>query len=209
MMLARLRDAPPLSGRDVLNALEGVVYATDLNGILTFVAEAAWEEFAKGNGAPGLRADLVIGASLFDMIDDEEMRAAYRELHDDIVGGARTRVAFTYHCDAPSMERVMRMSVTRLTVDERAVGVLYQGQLLEEHIRPPASLWLRGSPGQSPAAPMVAFCASCTRVAWRDPTRKTAALTWMSVDEFRARGGPAPASPVQHLCPNCRLGIGV
>ena len=55
------RDAAPLSGRDVLNALEGVVYATDLNGILTFVAESAWEEFANGNGAPGLRADLVIG----------------------------------------------------------------------------------------------------------------------------------------------------
>lgn len=203
-MLAELREAAPLYGRDVMNALEGVVYATDLNGTLTFVAAGAWDEFANGNGAPGLTSDLVLGVSLFDMIDGDEIREAYRALHDDIVAGARARVVFTYRCDGPALERMMRMSVTRLELDGRAVGVLYQSVMLEERIRPPASMWLRGGDAASPAAPTVAFCSSCARVAWRDPRKPRDGLTWMSVQDFHAQGGPNPASPAQHICPECK-----
>ena len=203
-MLAQLREAAPLYGRDVMNALEGVVYATDLNGTLTFVAETAWDEFANGNGGLGLSSDVVLGVSLFDMIDGDEMRDAYRALHDDIVSGARSRVVFAYHCDAPGLERIMRMSVTRLEAHGRAVGVLYQSVLLEERIRPPASMWLRGSGAGSPAAPTVAFCSSCARVAWRDPRKVRDNVTWMSIADFHAHGGPDPASPAQHICPECK-----
>jgi hypothetical protein len=187
----------PLSGIDVLSALDGVVYTTDLNGIVTHVSDDSWAAFARENGAPNLTPSAVLGRRLLDMFAGDAVRNYYSAIHDAIVQGAKSRVLLSFRCDAPHMERVMRMAISALSAGGRLVAVLYQSQQIEERDR---SDWKASSLTSDQAAVSLPQCSFCNRVEHLtdDDERR-----WLSADAYVRSGGETPVTPIHTICPEC------
>lgn len=194
----------PLSGLDVLSGLEGVVYATDLNGRISLVAQPGWEQFARENGAEGIAdARSIVGVDLLDLIAGPVVQRVYRTIHEDIVEGRRPQVVFTYRCDAPDLERHMRMAISGLSTGGRLVGVLYQSQIVQALARPPID-FLVSAPGRhrppSPPIPEVAVCGFCGDVG---KSLDDGDAAWTSAAAFYAVNGNAPVRVAHAICPAC------
>ena len=196
----------PISAGHFLEALDGVTYVTDTEGVVRLLGVTGWCHFAAANDGLELTPVAVLGMSLFDMIAGEEVRDAYRAMHDTVVGGVRPRVCFTFRCDAPDVERWMRMSIS-LVRGERDVGVLYQSQLLRSEVRPSVALFsrelileqLKGEAGR----PIVAICSYCQRVAEGDgETRR-----WMDAATYYRRGGGSDVRVSHGVCDGCMANV--
>ena len=81
---------PPLAAQDLLDAMEGVTWLTDLEGTILAVGQRNWGLFAADNGAPGLSWQSVVGTSAFAGIQGSAVQAAYRRLHAAVSSGRRT-----------------------------------------------------------------------------------------------------------------------
>jgi hypothetical protein len=199
----------PLSGMDVLAGLEGVVYATDLNGRISLVAQPGWGRFAQENGAAALVNERsVIGADLLELISGPTVQRVYRTIHDDIVSGRRPQVVFTYRCDAPDLERHMRMAISGLSSGGRLVGILYQSQIIQALPRPPID-FLVSAPGrtrpQVTPAPDIAVCGFCGDVSLSVEGEN---VSWISPASFYARNGDAAVRVNHSICPRCDTRLG-
>jgi hypothetical protein len=198
--------SPLLSAGQLLEAMEGVAYLTDLNATILAVGKRGWSLFAVENAVPWYTADAVIGTSLFDAIDGDELRNAYRRLHAAVVARRRAETVFEYRCDSPIAERHMRMSITAVTGESGVVAVLYQSQMLAEVRRLPMPLFsadLRASQHRPPAPDrLVALCSFCQRVAW-PPEADARPRRWISAAEYYRRGGRSDAVVSDGICPAC------
>ncbi len=198
----------PLSATDVLGALEGVVYTTDLNGVITYVSQPSWGAFAEENGAPHIASAMgLLGRSLFTAISGPTVTAVYRSIHQDIVEGRRPQLVFTYRCDAPDRERHMRMAVSGLRSGDRLVGVLYQSQLIETMRRPPIDFLATGR--ARPPAPNlqdVLVCSFCGDVA--SGALDSGRAKWVPPAAFYASVGDTPVRVVDAACPRCAAEVG-
>ncbi|HEX8568490.1 MAG TPA: hypothetical protein VF699_00995 [Caulobacteraceae bacterium] len=195
-----------VSVHHLLEALEGVTYVTDTDGVIRVLGLSAWCDFAAANDAPELAPIGVIGTSLFDMISGEDVRDAYRAMHQAVVTGARPRACFTFRCDSPDVERWMRMSIS-LVRGEGDVGVLYQSQLIRSEVRPSVALFsrelllqgLRGEAGR----PIVAICSYCQRVA----EGQGGGRWWMDAASYYRRGGGSQVRVSHGVCDACMANV--
>jgi hypothetical protein len=190
----------------LLDAMEGVAYLTDRDAMILAVGQRGWLAFATENAAPWLTAEAMVGTSLFDAIDGQASRDAWRRLHVAVASGQRTATVFEYRCDAPGAERHMRMSITAVTADGGVAAILYQSQMLAEVRRLPLPLLsadmresLRRPP---PPKHVVVLCSFCQRVAW-PPPGDGRARRWISAVEFYRRGGPPDTAISNGICPPC------
>lgn len=191
---------PSFASASLLDALDGVAYWTDLDGVIGEVAARGWREAAAGFGAPGLTAASVVGRNLFDMFDGPRVRAVYLDLHRAVASGARPRVTFTCHCDAAETVRQMRMTIGAI-VDAGAVrGVLYHSQIVDQRQRPPLSLLARSDALRQirdDTAPIVTLCGFCQQV------QVPGGDVWVEPEDYYRLGGRSEVRLSHGVCPAC------
>ena len=182
-----------------LDALDGIAYVADPEGIILATCSGAWVEFSVANQAH-LPTESVVGRSLFEIIRGEEVRAAHRALHQKVLRDGR-QLSFEYRCDAPDRERRMKMSLGPLRNRAGAMaGVLYQSTLLSETTRIPlpflSSEELLAAWEDERTRPVVGVCAWCADVRLQG--------RWIPPDEYYRRGGRAGVRRSHGIGPGCR-----
>jgi hypothetical protein len=190
----------PISSRTLLNALDGIVYLVDGLGILRAYGDPNWTVFADAQNAPHLGNGAAIGKSIFDGIEGEEVRTAYRRLHGAAASSRGRRITFEYRCDSPATERTMRMSLTNV------IGslVLYQSQILSEVPRPWMSLFnfKNSYSARGRNSPVVTMCSFCNQVRW-PLSASDEEVHWISPGDYYRSGGQDDVSISHGICPRC------
>lgn len=195
-----------MTAERLLDAMDGVAYLTDRDGVILSVGARGWTEFASDNASPELTVDTVTGTSLFAAMSGIAVRDMYQRLHAAVSSGRRVASVFEYRCNSPIAERRMRMSITAVTNETGVAAVLYQSQLLTETVRPPLPLFARelraAKENAASQLPMVALCSFCHRVEW--PLGSEAGpRRWIEPTDYYRRGGSSDVSVTHGICPPC------
>ncbi|MGE4221080.1 MAG: hypothetical protein AB7G39_16665 [Alphaproteobacteria bacterium] len=192
---------------EFLEALDGIVYLVAADGTILATNRRLWNAFAHSGGAPGLTPEFVRGRSLFAMIAGDEVRSIARRMHDAALTTHRQgNISYTFRCDAPDVERRMRISASALSIEGSDLGVLYQSTLLSEAVRAPISLF---EPATMDAyfdhervKQIVTLCSYCHAVAWPpDATAKD--RDWIDPTDYYRRGGLSDVRVSHGICPSC------
>lgn len=190
---------------EFLNALDGTAYCTDLDGRLASVGHTNWNHFATENGGRPLAETHPIGRPLAEVVSGEMVRSFYQRAHKVAVSGER-RVSFMFRCDAPDVERRMKMSISPLRVGKEVVGVLYQSTILAERTRPPMR-FLDVSEAleqyKRDSVPLVTVCSFCAKIDWPIGT----ATTWVEPEDYYRSGGASEVRISHGVCPHCAEGV--
>jgi len=187
----------------LLNAMEGVVYLVDPEAVIIAVGERGWRSFAELNDAPDLAdATAVVGRPLLDLVQGEAVRQAYEGFLTTLRHDAARCLSFEFSCDAPAMARRMRMSISAVAEGERLAGFLFQSLLLEEHSRPPISLFdpevITGILAKRKDWPFLHLCSYCQRVSMGSETPE-----WIPAERYYQRGGTSEVRISHGICPTC------
>lgn len=185
-----------LPAATVLEAIEDVTYAVDTEGTIVYVNAGPWDAFARENGAPALSHDHVVGRRLEEFLSGKATVGASRATLASLATGAQRRHTYRYRCDAPGMEREMRMTVSRLDGPGGFAGVLFHSVLLRQAPRPSMELLMR--PHFDPALPLVTVCSYCKRFQY--PPGGDA---WLEAQAYLDAGGQAPVRLSHGICPRC------
>ena len=163
-------------------------YEVDHAGWIHDVSQK-WERFAVANGARELTRSRTIGRQLWEFFEGEHTRFVHRQVHHHVLR-TRTEVAYAYRCDAPAIERHMRMRMIPLPGHR----VLYRSVLERSVPRDPSmERRLRHAAGIA----SLRHCSQCDRY-------EVGAL-WMEIGEAIAAVDPTERSvELRHtLCPGC------
>jgi hypothetical protein len=185
----------------MLDALDGTAYITDRDGRLVCVGSSNWNGFANDNKGEELARTPPLGRPILDGIDGEEVRSFYKRAHEVAVSGGR-RITFGFRCDAPDVERRMRLAIGPLRLDGKVVGVLYQSTILSERTRPPFR-FLDAAAAldqyRENAGPLVASCSFCAKVHWPADSDGP----WLEPDDYYRSGGLSAVRITHGVCPDC------
>jgi hypothetical protein len=193
------------SAESLLDAMEGVCYVVDSEGVISVVGRPRWRAFAEQNNASRLgAASNVVGRSLLDFVQGEEVRQSYRSFTEELQSGRRQSVSFEFSCDAPEKSRRMRMCITPILAGGRISGFLFQSVLLEENLRPPIDLFdpqvLMAELAAARQLPILKMCSYCQFVA--APSVSVDA-EWVSAETYYRRGGTSEVRMSHGICPGC------
>lgn len=187
----------------LLDALDGVAYLTSLSGVILEIGVSGWEAAASAAaGRLTLPVSDVLGRSVFDFIQGEDVAGVCRRIQTHVASGGR-HLAYEYRCDAPDLRRQMRLSVSAVRAPPGDVRLLYQSQVLSAVERPWMSLFeperIVAARGAESALPIVGVCAFCHDVRWGE-----AAAPWAPPERYYAEGGRADVRVSHGVCPRCR-----
>ncbi len=191
----------------IFDAIFGIAYAVDRDGtILRFSRGPFLEEERNGVLAPW-EPEKAVGTNLFSHVHGDEVRDAFRALHDAVWKGRRQAVGFDYRCDAPDLERRMHMSLSLLRGAQAPVAVLYQSIVLSETPRVPMPLFaadkLTGR-GEAPLGrPIVRLCSYCQKVCLPQEKGSFGEPEWMEPADYYRRGGGTEISVSHAVCKDC------
>jgi hypothetical protein len=152
----------------------------------------AWLAFARENGAAELSEEAVLGRSLWDFVSDDGLRTLYREIHSRVrLSGVR--VVLPFRCDSPSLQRHMRMTITRANGGQ----LVYESVLVRVVPQGPCAI-LDSRRQRSDA--MLTLCSCCKR-ALLEP------VGWLELEDVAVRLRLFEAKKVPELrhtlCPAC------
>lgn len=186
---------------EFLDALDGTAYFTDLEGRLVSVGRTNWDSFAHENAGGPLAQTPPVGRPLAEFVSGDLVRSFYQRAHEVAVSGGR-RIAFSFRCDAPDVERRMKMAIGPLRLRERIVGVLYQSTILSERARPPIR-FLDVSAAleqyKEDVAPLIVSCSFCSKIDW--PSGRDA--PWAEPEDYYRLGGLSEVRISHGVCPDC------
>lgn len=186
-----------------LNAIDGIAYLVDADGVIVGVGDPAWDEALRRYEVEPEGRRPIVGASLFDAMNGPEVRAIYQGLHRSVLAGERPYIAFEMRCDAPDVRRFLRMSITALHEPDAPPMALYQSQVLSAVPRPWVSLFdpqkIIDHIHLDTALSIVKLCSFCHRVAW--PIE--APREWLPSEDYYRRGGPVDVRTSHGVCPAC------
>ncbi|MGZ5392256.1 MAG: hypothetical protein ACXWD3_10550 [Mycobacterium sp.] len=186
---------------EMLDALDGTAYVTDLEGRLLCVGTQNWDSFASENAGQDLAGSPPLGRPVTEGISGETVRSLYQRVHQVAVSGER-RIAFTFRCDAPDVERRMKMAIGPLRSGNAVVGVLYQSTILSERARPPLRFLEAAAALEQfneDRAPIIANCSFCAKIDW--PVGSDG--PWVEPEVYYQRGGVSEVRISHGICPNC------
>lgn len=190
---------------EMLDALDGTAYVTDIEGRLICVGPQNWDSFAKENAGGTLVGSSSIGHRVTEGISGETVRSLYQRLHQVAVAGER-RIAFTFRCDAPDVERRMKMAIGPLRSGGAVVGVIYQSTILSERARPPMRFMEAAAALEQfkeDRGLIIASCSFCARIEW--PTGNDG--SWVDPEVYYQRGGVSEVRISHGVCPGCADGM--
>lgn len=133
----RSRSAPPaealrpraLEADDVLEALPGLTYVTDADGLLLACSRRAWTRFARRNDGASIAApEAVLGRSIYAAMKTERTQHVHRRIADGVLAG--DLVSYRWCCDGPGVQRNMRMTIRALRLSDHRHGLLYHSRTL-------------------------------------------------------------------------------
>lgn len=186
----------------LLEALAGIAYVVDREGAILGFSRGPFLPTLNGPWDPAQ----AVGKSLFDIVQGEEVREAYRALHDAVWTGNRAAVGFTYRCDSPDTEREMFLSLSRVTDGPATVAMLYQSVVISEVNRPRMPLFSFEVVAENWFAPatggLIRMCSYCHRIAW-PPGAGKAQEEWIEPVDFYRRGGEATPAISHGICNTC------
>jgi hypothetical protein len=198
--------SPDIDTQELLDAIDGVTYLVDASGIIRAIGSISWKRFATQNDASELTADSVIGTSVFAGIDGTDVREACERLHDSVCQRQRPVIAYEYRCDAPDVERRMRMSISPVAGRGNVVMALYQSQLVAEAPRLPLGLMSmkdRTVPTEADSSDEpVVLCSFCHDIAWPIGARQEHQI-WIAIEDYYRRGGLSEVIVSHGICPRC------
>lgn len=190
---------------EMLDALDGTTYLTDIEGRLRSVGAQNWRTFATENAGSTLVDPPPFGRPVMEAISGEKVRSFYQRAHLAAISGDR-RIAFTFRCDAPDVERRMKMAISPLRFRKEVVGVLYQSTVLHERARPPLR-YLEASAAleqyAQDQAPLIASCSFCAKVAWPPGSDGP----WIEPEDYYRAGGVSEVRISHGVCPACAEGM--
>lgn len=191
---------------DLLEALDGIAYVVDPDGLILATNRRQWQDTAVTGGAPELTPDAVRGRSLFAMIAGQEVQDVARRMHDAVLMRRHRVVSYAFRCDGPDVERRMRMSMAPLDQGDEPLGVLYHSIILSECVRAPMPLFepaaMQAYFDRERTRAIVTLCSYCHAVAWPlDAPAK--ARDWIEPTDYYRRGGPSDARVSHGICPAC------
>lgn len=193
-----LQGLPP---QGLLEALDGVAWLTDREGIIDAVGVAGWTDFAEAAEAAAPAPQDILGRSLFSFMLGPDIQDHYRKLHEAAWSGQR-RIAITIRCDAPDMQRRIRLAMTPLMRSGDVVGVLYQCQILSERARPPIRFLSPQAAVEAliaDKAPILNICSFCANVAMPE----VMGGAWLAAEEYYRQGGQSDVRLSHGICPSC------
>jgi ribosomal protein S27AE len=185
----------------VLEAIDGVAWVTDRAGSIVAVGATGWTDFAQAAQASAPAPQEVLGRSLFSFMLGADVQEHYRQLHQAAWSGHR-RIAITIRCDAPEVQRRIRLAMTPLTHSGNVAGVLYQCQVLSEQARPPIRFLSPQAAVEDvigDKAPILNVCSFCADVAMSD----IGGGQWLAAEEYYRLGGESRVRLSHGICPNC------
>lgn len=191
----------------LIDALHGIAYTVDMQGVVTDIGNPNWSAFAEGNGAPEMiDRGSVVGRPLLDFVIGDDVRATYILFMDKLKEGSLRRVAFGFNCDAPSVSRQMVMAITPMAEAGNIGGLLFQSILVSEEIRPPLDIFdfqaLREHDDLLTARPLIFLCSFCQKVSHVDDTPQRS--LWITAEEYYRSGGDSEVQISHRTCPGCR-----
>jgi hypothetical protein len=195
-----------LDAQRLLDAMDGIAYLINADGVILAVGSDAWSRFAVNNAAPWLTVEAVVGSSLFSQVQGSEVQSACRRIHDAVCRERCPVVTYEYRCDAPDAERRMRMSISPVRDRSGSVMALYQSQIVTEAPRLPLGLFSmerRAAPGTAYRhEELVVLCSFCHDLAWPLGAGEQD-RTWIRIDEYYRRGGSGDVAVSHGVCPAC------
>lgn len=189
----------PFSKDALLQAIPGIAYVVDRDGIILALSRGPFMEDVRLPGAAASGYRHAKGLSLFSIIQGDQVRQGYRSMHDAAWSGRFDAFGFAYRCDAPDVERNMFMSISRIAEGTTTVAVLYQSIVVSELRRPPVPLFtFEALREAAPSADrIVSLCSYCQKVKW--PVRGGAARMDRSRRVLSSRGTQRRSGEPRHL----------
>lgn len=187
---------------DWLNAMDGVAYLVAPDGTIIAVGQKGWGDFARAVGGHSPTTAEVVRHSLFDLISGAEAKHAFKAVHKRVATLTTKALTYEYRCDAPDLERLMKMSISALTSQGRLLGVLYQSTVLSSKERVPLAFLSSGEAALNehrlsklPFVTICQFCADVTMAAWKGD--------WVRPTDYYRRGGDDAVRLSHGICPTC------
>lgn len=188
------------STQNLLDAMDGITLLLDGELRIAAVGWPNWNAFLRGNEGPSYAPADILGKSIDGFFTVGEVRETYRRVFRKVLEGRKGELQVTYRCDAPDVQRLMRLSVTRLDGSGGA-RLLYQSVLLDALQRPPIGLF--GVPVRSSGEEdLLTICSLCARVAWPKGVSEEE-REWVEPPEYYRRGGEEVAELSHGFCKNC------
>ena len=187
----------------LLDAMEGVAYLLDRDGIIVAVGREGWRSFAQDNDTSALaEAAAVVGRPLLSFVQGEAVRRAYEGYLEALRSGRRRALSFEFSCDSPTLARRMRLCISTVMAGSAPAGFLFQSLLLEERTRPPVSLFdaavIAAAFAEGRGQPLLSMCSYCQWVAVEKNGRE-----WIPAETYYRRGGTSAVRISHGICPRC------
>ena len=194
-----------LDVQQLLDAVEGVAYAVDREGVILACSRRQWDAFlVRNGGSDGLRAGAVVGRNLFDFIAGEDVAGRYRSWLRSLAASNHGPLTFAFRCDAPGERREMRMAVTRLERGGRLEGFLFHSTVLAAEARPPLNVYdaeaLVEAEQRDTVRPVVLMCSFCQRLRWPPAAMPE---RWVEAEAYYRLGGESRVRISHGICPDC------
>ena len=191
-----------MASRLDLDKSDSLTFETDRNGIIRSIGENNWNLFAKENGAPELRADTVVGRSLFDFIEGTRLRNHIRSVMEQIAQDPNWVWVLPFRCDTPDRKRVIRQSVKPVYWENQCTGFLFQSVDQYSQQRPPLGIYdfqkLRNLGTMDCHLPIIAMCSWCQKV-----QRDAGEDDWISAEDYYVSGGRSEVRISHGICNQC------
>ncbi|MBC7906244.1 MAG: hypothetical protein H7Y60_05790 [Rhodospirillaceae bacterium] len=191
-----------MTAQNVMDSVAGVTYATDPTGTIISIGARGWRLFAAESATPEIaEREHFIGRNLFEFIAGDDVRAGYERLLDRVRSG-EPQIALPCRCDAPSMAREMRLTITPLRRGRALHGFLFQSLTLAEHPRPPLNLFTFTTEfGET--VPLLGMCSLCERVCVDVDRCSDVHAAWLDAERYYANGGSSQVRISHTVCPLC------
>lgn len=192
--------------QNLLDAMDGVAMVLDHELRITQIGKHNWQRFVDDNEPQDATIRSLSKQGMFDIpvtqfFAGEPVRALFADLFHSVLNGTRPFVKFDFRCDAPSLRRDMRLSVSPITIGGDQRQLLYQSVLLSVEQRPAIPLFA-APVARHDADDILTLCSICACVSW--PIGAPAGeQQWIEPSEYYRRGGDDVALISHGICSDC------
>lgn len=196
----------PITHQSLLDAMDGIAMILNHNLRIIEVGGPNWQQFLDENPPlhPPVRNcpnESVLGRPVTQFFAGDAVRTTFADLFKSVLTKKRPVVQIDYRCDAPTLRREMRLSVTPIKADGKVGHLLYQSVVLSVQQRPAIPLF-NATVTDHGAEDILTLCAICARVAWPIGAA-TDEREWIEPSEYYRRGGDDVALLSHGFCKDC------
>ncbi len=172
-----------------------IQYTIDSADQIRFINEA-WLQFACQNDGAHLNRAFVIGKSLWDFIEGEDLKHLYTQIFR-IVRTKHHTMVFRFRCDSPACRRYFLMTLSPLLESSLMIST----HAIREELREPVALL---DPEMEKGEPFLRVCSWCVKACL--PTDEWAELEEAN-EQMDLLGRKVVPRLTYGICPECQRTI--